>query len=204
VKALLILAALGGVAHADDKRTVGILDVRVEGVAPEAKIQFGNALEAQLATSPYTLLTQPKMHDAMATSAKFTEGCIVGTCLLDIRAQTHADLVLLVAFNGSGTTYGFVVTLVRTDTGGVLSQRSERCDICTVTEAMGKATKATVELLEATPAKLPDEAAAQRAFVAAAIEPYKREVLVAKRHPKKLGTGLTIAGGLIPSPASRR
>ena len=113
--ALGLVAAAIGVAHADEgKRTVGILDVRVEGVAPEAKLQFGAALEQQLATSHYTLLTQPKMHEAMASSAKFTEGCVVGECLMDIRAQTHADLVLLVAFNGSGTTYGYVVTLVRT------------------------------------------------------------------------------------------
>jgi hypothetical protein len=192
-----VLAALSGVAHADDKRTVGILDVRVEGVAPEAKAQFGVMLEQQLATSPYTLLTQPKMHEAMASSAKFTEGCIVGSCLMDIRAQTHAELVLLVAFNGSGTTYGYVVTLVRTDTGRVLSQHADRCDVCTVTEAMGKATKATVELLAATPAQLPDETAAQRAELAAIVVPYKRDLALAKRHPKKLGTGLAIAGGVI-------
>ncbi len=196
--ALAVLVALAGAAHADDsKRTVGILDVRVEGVAPEAKAQFGVMLEQQLATSPYTLLTQPKMHEAMASSAKFTEGCIVGSCLMDIRAQTHAELVLLVAFNGSGTTYGYVVTLVRTDTGRVLSQHADRCDVCTVTEAMGKATKATVELLDATPAQLPDETAAQRAELAAVVVPYKRDLAIARHHPKKLGTGLTIAGGVI-------
>jgi hypothetical protein len=195
---LVGLLALASAAHADtSKRTVGILDVRVEGVAPEAKAQFGAALEQQLATSPYTLLTQQKMHEAMASSAKFTEGCIVGQCLLDIRAQTHADLVLLVAFNGSGTTYGYVVTLVRTDTGRVLSQHADRCDVCTVTEAMGKATKATVDLLDATPAQLPDAAAEQREALAAAIAPYRRDLVVARRHPKKLGTGLTIAGGVI-------
>jgi len=198
VRSLAVLLALASVAHADDaKRTVGILDVRVEGVAPEAKDRFGAALEQQLATSKYTLLTQPKMHDAMTSSAKFTEGCIVGTCLMEIRAQTHADLVLLVAFNGSGTTYGYVVTLVRTDTGRVLSQHADRCDVCTVTEAMGKATKATVELLDAVPVQLPDEVAAQKQALAMAIAPYERDVRVARRHPRKLGTGLAIAGGVV-------
>lgn len=201
MRATLVFAALliaSAHAHADEgKRTVGILDVRVEGVAPEAKDKFGAALEQQLATSHYTLLTQPKMHEAMASSAKFTEGCIVGTCLMEIRAQTHAELVLLVAFNGSGTTYGYVVTLVRTDTGRVLSQHTDRCDICTVTEAMGKATKATLELLDAVPAQLPDETAEQKLSLTAAIAPYQRDVLVARRHPKKLGTGLAIAGGVI-------
>lgn len=199
-RSLLVVAALlaGGVAHAEDaRRTVGILDVRVEGVAPEAKLQFGAALEQQLATSHYTLLTQPKMHEAMASSAKFTEGCVVGACLMDIRAQTSAELVLLVAFNGSGTTYGYVVTLVRTDTGRVLSQHADRCDVCTLTEAMGKATKATLELLDAVPPQLPDETAAQRLALSAAIVPYQRDLAVARRHPKRLGTGLTIAGGVV-------
>lgn len=196
--AAVAAVAAAGTARADEgKRTVGILDVRVEGVAPEAKVQFGAALEQQLATSPFTLLTQPRMHEVMASSAKFTEGCIVGSCLMDIRAQTHADLVLLVAFNGSGTTYGYVVTLVRTDTGRVLSQHADRCDVCTVTEAMGKATKATLELLAATPAQLPDDTAAQREALTAAVVPYQRDLAIAKRHQKRLGTGLTIAGGVI-------
>jgi hypothetical protein len=199
--AALVVAVLlaGGIAHAepDSRRTVGILDVRVEGVAPEAKLQFGAALEQQLATSHYTLLTQPKMHEAMASSAKFTEGCVVGACLMDIRAQTSAELVLLVAFNGSGTTYGYVVTLVRTDTGRVLSQHADRCDVCTLTEAMGKATKATLALLDAVPPQLPDESAAQRLALSAAIVPYQRDLADARRHPKRLGTGLTIAGGVI-------
>lgn len=196
------IAVTAGVAHAEPaaseaKRTVGILDVRVEGVAPDAKVQFGAALEQQLETSHYRLLTQPKMHEAMASSAKFTEGCIVGACLMDIRAQTQAELVLLVAFNGSGTTYGYVVTLVRTDTGRVLSQRADRCDVCTLSEATGKATKATLELLDAVPPQLPDENAAQRLALTAALVPYQRDLVAARRHPKKLGTGLTIVGGVI-------
>ena len=197
MRALLLVAMLASVASADDKHTVGILDVRVEGVAPEAKVQFGEKLEQQLAQSKYTLLTQPKMHDAMAASAKFTEGCIAGPCLSDIRSQTHAELVLLVAFNGSGTTYGYVVTLVRTETGRVLSQHADRCDVCTVNEAMTKATKATLELLDAVPEVLPDENASRKTEITAAVAPFKHEAFAARRHFRKLGTGLAIAGGLV-------
>lgn len=195
MKSLLVLAALAGVAHAD--RTIGVLDVRVEGVAAEAKAKFSEGLEQQLAASPHAVMSAAKMHEAMASSAKFTDGCITGPCLQEIRAQTKADMVLLVAFTGLGTTYGYVVTLMRTDTGQVLSQHADRCDVCTLNEAMGKAQKATLELVDKMPAQLPDDQAAAQAQVAAAILPYRREAEVARRHPKKLGTGLVVAGGIV-------
>lgn len=195
MKSLVVLAALAGIANAD--RTVGVLDVRVEGVAPEAKAKFSEGLEQQLAASPHAVMSAAKMHEAMAASAKFTDGCITGPCLQEIRAQTKADLVLLVAFTGLGTTYGYVVTLMRTDTGEVVSQHADRCDVCTVNEAMGKAQKATVELVDKMPAQLPDDQAAAQAQIAAAIAPFRREAERAHRHQKKVGTGLVVAGALV-------
>ena len=72
-----------------------------------------------------------------AARPKWTEGCVVGACLSEVRAQTGAELVLLAALTGSGTSFGYVVTLVRTDTGRVLAQESDRCDVCTVRRGDG-------------------------------------------------------------------
>ena len=41
---------------------------------------------------------------------------------------------------GSGTSFGYAVTVVRTDNGRVLAQESSRCDVCMVKEAMTEAT----------------------------------------------------------------
>ena len=62
------------------------------------------------------------MHEMMANSTKWTEGCVVGSCLHEVKTQTGAELVLLAALTGSGTSFGYVVTLVRTDTGRMLAQ----------------------------------------------------------------------------------
>lgn len=141
----------------DKRRIIGILDVRIDGAPPEVGAQFQRDLEAQVDIKHYFLAPRIRMHDIMANSTKWTEGCVVGACLKDVKSQTNADVVLLAALNGSGTSFGWVVTLVRTDTGNVLGQKTERCDVCTVSEALSAATLATVDLLSTIPDVLPDE-----------------------------------------------
>lgn len=137
------------------RRMVGILDVRVDGVPDEIKAQFERDLEHQLDGKTYWLSSRAQMRERMKFSTKWTEGCLVGACLTEVKTQTAADLVLLAAFNGSGTSFGHVVTLVRTDTGRVVAQETGRCDVCTVKEAMAEATLATIRLLDAVPEVLP-------------------------------------------------
>ena len=141
----------------DPRRIIGILDVRVDGAPPEIGAQFQKDLEAQVDIKHYFLAPKMRMHDLMANSTKWTEGCVVGECLKDVKAQTNADIVLLAALTGSGTSFGWVVTLVRTDTGNAIAQKSERCDVCTVSEALSAATLATVDLLTTIPDQLPGE-----------------------------------------------
>ena len=139
------------------QRIVGVLDVKVEGVPPDIAAQFQQSLEAQIDTKRFWIAPRSRMHELMANSTRWTEGCVVGGCLQEVRAQTGAQLVLLVALTGSGTSFGHVVTLVRTDTGRVLAQEQERCDVCTVSEALTAATLGTVKILNAVPERLPDE-----------------------------------------------
>lgn len=177
-----------------NQRIVGVLDVRVEGVPAESAAQFQQQLEAQVDTKHFWLAPRSRMHEMMSNSTKWTEGCVIGSCLGEVRRQTNADLVLLAALTGSGTSFGYVVTLVRTDTGRVLAQESERCDVCTVSEALSNATQATVRILNAVPDKLPDDHAAQVEQLAAVTEKADHDVAAARHHPHAIATGLLITG----------
>lgn len=178
----------------DKRRIVGILDVRVEGVPKQIKKQFQVELEKQLDSREYWLATQQRIREMMANSTKWTEGCIVGLCLEELRAVTGAELVLLASISGSGTSFGYVVTLVRTDTGRMLAQEASRCEVCTVKEALAGATLAAVKLLTAVPDKLPDEAAEASAAFELATGTLRAEVVRAKRHNRTLGIALTLVG----------
>jgi hypothetical protein len=179
---------------ADTRRIVAILDVRVDGVPDDVKKSFQTSLEQQLDTKHYWLATYTRVHQALANSTKWTEGCVVGPCLAEVKTQTGADLVLLAALTGSGTSFGFVVTLVRTDTGRVLAQESDRCDVCTVSEAMTKATLATIGILNAVPDVLPDEAAASAAAMDSAVARARLDAASAARHHSHVGVAITIVG----------
>jgi hypothetical protein len=179
---------------ADNRRIVGILEVRVEGVSDDVKETFQRGLEDQFDTKHYWLASRSYMKQRLLPSTKWTDGCIVGACLAEVRARTGAELVLLAALTGSGTSFGYVITLVRTDTGRVLQQDSGRCDVCTLSEAMANAKLATVGLLNNVPDKLPDEAAEQGATVTAAVGKVKRELAAHDQHTTRIGIVLTAIG----------
>jgi hypothetical protein len=178
----------------DHRRIIGILDVRVDGVAPEVAAQFQANLEQQLDTKLFWLVPRNRMHELMANSTKWAEGCLVGMCLREIRTQTRADLVLLVAMSGAGTSFGWTVTLVRTDTGRVLSQDSSRCDVCTVNEAVTGATLATLKLLNDVPDKLPDQATEETAAYNLLLKPIRGHVRELEHERRRVGLTLSITG----------
>ncbi len=178
----------------ESRRMVGILDVRVDGVSDDLKAKFEQQLEQQLDTNQYWLSNRAQMRERMKFSTKWTEGCLVGDCLVEVRTQTQAQLVLLAALNGSGTSFGYVVTLVRTDTGRVLAQKSERCDVCTINEAMTEATLATIALLNEIPTALPDDAALKATALKNVVGINKRELAAQRRARRRIGKALTITG----------
>jgi hypothetical protein len=79
----------------------------------------------------------------------------------------------------------------------MLAQESERCDVCTVNEALTNATLAAVKLLTAVPDKLPDEAGEHRAQMEAEQEK-EAKVAAEKRgmhnHHHKVALGVTLTG----------
>ena len=201
--ALIALAALAAAdvraepsppSPGDKRRIVAVLDVTVTGVPSEVKEQFLAGLDAQVDEKRFWIAPRNYVREKMMSSTKWTEGCLVGSCLAEVRAQTRADLVLLVAINGSGTSFGSVVTLVRTDTGAVVSQESERCDVCTVNEALTTATLATLHLLGNISDKLPDERADHAAAVEAAVAPLRAQLAARKHARTRIGVALSITG----------
>jgi hypothetical protein len=135
------------------------------------------------------------MKQWMQRSTTWTEGCIVGPCVVETKQYTGAELVLLASLTGSGTSFGYVVTLVRTDTGRILQQRTEHCEICTVNEALDKATLATIALLNNVPDKLPDDnAAARAASIELAAGKAQQHAIDHDRHTARLGIALTLIG----------
>ena len=178
----------------DRRRVVGILEVRVDGVPDEVKESFQRGLEERLDTKHYRLASRARMKQLMMTSTTWTEGCLVGKCLTEVREKAGAELVLLAALTGSGTSFGYVVTLVRTDSGRVLQQESGRCDVCTVSEAMAKATQATARLLANVPDRLPDEAAEQSAALSRAVGKVEHEFAAHDRHASRIGTAVMAVG----------
>jgi hypothetical protein len=179
---------------ADKRRIVGILEVRVDGVPDDVKESFQRGIEEKFDAKRYWLTNRARMKQMMMGSTRWTEGCLVGQCLAEVRTQTGADLVLLAALTGAGTSFGYVVTLVRTDTGRVLRQSSERCDVCTVNEAMSRAMRATVDLLDKVPDKLPDEVAEQSATVQVAVSKVQEQLAARDRRNSRLGIALAVVG----------
>jgi hypothetical protein len=194
----LALMAIGAPAVADPnagKTLVGILEVRVEGGSKEMQAKFEQQLEQQLDSKQYWLANRAAMRDRLKFSTRWTEGCVIGDCIAEVRTQTQAQLVLLAALSGSGTSFGYVVTLVRTDTGRVLAQKSERCDVCTIDEAMTEATLATIQLLNDIPPKLPEENAVIEAAAARAkVSAVEGQMRAGHRHTNHIGTAIAIAG----------
>ncbi len=178
--AVLVIMALASGAAADKKpsRIVAILDVHTEGVPPEVDAQFQKDLDAQADSKHYWLAPRAQVKERMANSTKWTEGCYVGGCLHEVKTQTGAEIVLLAALTGSGTSFGSVITLVRTDTGHVISQASERCDVCTLNEAMATATLSAVKLLSELPETLPDDHEGERLAVDSATKPLEDKLAV--------------------------
>jgi hypothetical protein len=178
------------------ERIVGILDVRGPTAGDEAT--FEKSLEEQLDTKTYWLAPRATMRERLRNSTKWTDGCLVHSCLAEVKVQTDADVVILAALTGSGTSFGFVVTVLRTDSGKVIAQESQRCDVCTFNETMNTAVLATIRLLRSIPPVLPDEAAQDRAAVALAVQnavqPLENQLAHAPKGSRKLGVALTVIG----------
>jgi hypothetical protein len=195
--ALAVLGLAAGDAGAGPgavgpRYTVAILSINTS--SDDVARSYEAELESQLATMRVRFVPRARLREELGRSTKWTDGCVVGGCLTEVRAHTGAGIVLLAALTGSGTTFGYVVTLVRTDNGRVLAQEAERCDVCTESEATGNALLTTIKLVNAIPNQLPDEAAEQDAAVDVAVNEASRRRTADRRRTRRVGLALTLVG----------
>jgi hypothetical protein len=136
----------GATSARADRQIVGILEVRVDGVSSTAAEKFETSIEEGLGSTDYWVATRKRMREILHRSS-WSEGCLFGPCLAEVKKQTGASLVVVAYFEAVGSSYRFVVTLVDTATGVPTAQVADHCDVCTLTEALDSAALATIGLV---------------------------------------------------------
>jgi hypothetical protein len=187
-----------------DRMVVGILDVRTEGLPAAAGDEFERQLEALSATAArgaFWIASRDRLKAILANSTQWIDGCLYGPCMRVLREQTRAAVVVTVVLQSLGTTYRYVITLVRTDTGAVIDQRTEACGACTQDEAIAAATTATVDALVRAPETVAEVALTDPDVVARRTEVPLRRRLGRNRTKVTAAaavlTGLAVVGGVL-------
>lgn len=143
--ACALLLAMPGSAQADDD-LVGILSIDTSGVSGATAEQFETQVEEALEGVGRHSVSRQALRERLQGS-EFLEGCYFGPCLTALRVASGVPLVLVARFQGEGSSYSFVITLIDTKTGMFTAQVAETCPVCTVDEAIVTATLATINLL---------------------------------------------------------
>jgi len=182
----------------DKRRSIAVLEVKLgEGVPADVAQQFQHDLDKMVDPQHYFLAPRYAVHELMTNSTHWVDGCVLGPCIREVRTQTQADVALIASLTGSGTSFGSVITLVRTDSGRVLSQEIRRCDVCTISEAVKTATQTAIAQLSGIPEVLPDDTAVTRDAVDATRAPLEKKIEQLERDSHHGGTGLAmLIGGL--------
>ena len=129
---------------------VGVLSLEAEGVSPTATEKLEAGIEEGLAGTGDVdrprVATRKRLTELLARST-FAPGCLFGPCLKEIYRNTQVRMVLVARIVGSGPSYDFMVSLMDTRTGLLMSQVATRCSVCTLDEAITSAALATIELI---------------------------------------------------------
>ena len=132
-----------------NKNAVGILSIETTGVSKTVASQFELEVEESLKGSDLRIIDRETMRSRLEDT-DYVEGCTFGPCLSVLRAATGVPLVLVARIDRVGTNYTFVITLVDSQTGMFTSQVAQPCEVCTIEEAIGTATLATLALINGT------------------------------------------------------
>jgi hypothetical protein len=158
---LLLLA--GGVARAERPK---ILVLPVTGKATDAgfRQRVGQALKEGLLASGSEVVAPPTGAGAL------TDACTTPACLSGAARATGAAFLLRASVEEEGRSYAFKLEMLDGQSGAVLAQRENRCEICTDAEALEIA-NAAASALKAQAMKKPAPAPAPPAAPPAAEAP---------------------------------
>ncbi len=146
---LAISLSVTTTVHAEEgtqENLVGILSIDTGGVSGTTAEQFETQVEEALEGVGRRLVRRKALRDRLQGSG-YLEGCYFGPCLTVLRVASGVPLALVARFQGEGSSYSFVITLVDTKTGLPTAQVAQTCPVCTVDEAITTATLATIKLL---------------------------------------------------------
>lgn len=143
---------------ADKGEIVGILHFEASGVSPTAARAFEDSIERGLTDNGYQVAPRKRMMQMLGPSS-YAPGCLFGACLEEVHRNTDVRLVLVGRVSAVGPAYTIVMSLLDTRLGRPMSQVVERCEVCTVEEAITTATLVVVSLTEGAGGAVLDPAA---------------------------------------------
>ena len=125
-----MLLFASGIAHAERPK---ILVLPVTGKAADAgfRQRVGQALSEGLIASGGEVVALPT-----GAAALPAEGCTTPACLAGAARATGAAFLLRAAVDEEGRSYTFKLEMLDGQSGAVLAQRENRCEICTDSEAL--------------------------------------------------------------------
>jgi hypothetical protein len=124
---------------------VGVLEVIVEGVPPDAQTRFQEGLEEGLRGAGVDVVPRGAVAAAL-TKVDVPYGCTLGPCLRAIGKALAVQKVLVARVTAVGPSFTFVLTFLDTARGAPVAQVSDSCAVCTLDEALASATLAVVSL----------------------------------------------------------
>jgi len=125
---------------------VGILDMQVSGVSSVAAAKFEEAIERGLVDNGFQVAPRSRLTEVLSQSS-YVPGCFFGPCLQQVFRNTELRLVLVGRVSSIGPRYDVVLTLLDTRLGRTTSQVVDRCEVCTLEEAITTTTLGVVELV---------------------------------------------------------
>jgi|GEM_PF-1996385 len=149
--AVFAAVVLGLVADGDFARageTVGIFRVDIDGVSKTAADKFEQSLEEGLTGTGFRVVTRDKLRKGL--KGELVPGCYFGACLKPIYKHLKIRLVLVARITSAGPNYNFIVSLLDARSGMPTSQVADRCEVCTLEEAIASATLAVIALATGT------------------------------------------------------
>lgn len=144
-----VLGALlaSGSERVEASEIVGVLDFETRGVSKTAAKKFETSIEEGLSGSGFKVAPRSRLM-ALLRRSSYIPGCYFGPCLNEVWRNTKVRLVLVARVTAAGPSYSFVVSLFDTKNGQLTSQVSDRCDVCTLQDAITTTTLKVIALVE--------------------------------------------------------
>jgi len=150
-----VLLLAGGAAHGAERPKILVLPVVGKAADAGFRQRVGQALSEGVIASGGEVVAAPS-----GASALPAEGCTTPACLSGAARATGATFLLRASVEEEGRSYAFKLEMLDGQSGAMLAQRENRCEICTDAEALEIANAAASALKAQAMKKAPPPSAA--------------------------------------------